>query len=47
MEVEYYLFTGTELFAELFVTNNTFHWLNSNTIWLQRLTSVELTISHR
>ena len=28
------------------MTNSKFHWLNSDAIWLQRLTSVELIINH-
>jgi len=40
--VSHYLFAGNELA----VTNNRVHWLNSDAIWLQRLTSEELIISH-
>ena len=39
----HYLFTG----STMLVTNNTFHCLNSEAIWSQRLTSVLLTINHR
>ena len=36
-----YLFEG----SKLLVRNNKFQWLNSDAIWLQRLTSVLLTIN--